>query len=462
MGGHSVRRVAPGRRASDPTRVAATGPDNDRVISDPGARVAATAMLIGGSVAGWGIAGCRERIVTAGAAALALVGTVGLSRSARRQVEATAVGMAGQRADATVRIAVLIPARDEVAHLPALLGDLADQSARHDGAVQLRIVVIDDRSSDGSGNVATAILRDRGLDGVVIRRDGPGGKGDALGDVPVGAMGDPQSIVVLDADARVGPEFLGRVAAHVRAGEEAFTARRRVLLAEGAWLARLQDDEQALDAWILAGRSRLGGGGELRGDGLAVTPSSLTAAGGWPSGVLTEDLELSTALLTAGVPIAWAGDVVVAETGVATLRGLVHQRVRWSEGSARRLMIRLPRALTSPRASRTARLDLALYAGQLVLPPLILGALLRPLGGGRPGSAMALMAVYIAAGTSLAWRAIGQLQPPDHAARRMVRALAVGLFSTHWLVVVPVALVRIAVGPAERDFHRTRDRLTSR
>ena len=443
-----------------------TSPDNDRVISDPGPRLAAATILVGGSVAGWGIAGFRGRIVAAGAGAVALAGTLGLSRAAGRLVGRVPLGAAGSAAhdaDAPVRIVVLIPVRDEVAYLPALLGDLACQSAARDGTVRLRIVVIDDRSTDASGAVATSVLRDLGLDGVVIRRDGPGGgKGDALGAVPRDTLGDPQLIVVLDADARVGPEFLGGVAAHVRSGEAAFTARRRVLLAERSWLARLQDDEQALDAWILAGRSQLGGGGELRGDGMAVTPRSLIAAGGWPSGVLTEDLELSTALLTAGVPIAWAGDVVVEETGVATLPGLARQRLRWSEGSARRLLTRLPHALASPQATRSARLDLAVYAGQLLLPPLLLGAALRSLTGGRAGPSTALVAVYVASGTSLAWQAIGRLQPPDHAPRQVVRALAVGLFSTHWLVVLPVGLLRIALGPAELDFRRTRDRLTPR
>ena len=56
---------------------------------------------------------------------------------------------------------------------------------------------------------------------------------------------------LLDADARIGPEFLRHAAAHVAAGASAVTARRRMLRPEsgrlGRALARIQDDEQTLE-----------------------------------------------------------------------------------------------------------------------------------------------------------------------------------------------------------------------
>lgn len=449
-----------------------------------GRRGAAGALLGCGSAVGWRCGGLPTRRVAAVALGFALPGMAALSLAARRAIIAGAASRqtvlpsfarpaaadpgaadpARATDDAGLPITILVPARDEVAHIPELLRDLGRQELVTSGEpLRLRVVVIDDRSADGTGAAAKAAIREAGLDGRVSRRDGPGGaKGDALRHVPVEVTADSRLIVVLDADARVAPDFVRRVAACSPAGAAAFTVRRHILGADRSRLAQVQDDEQALDAWILAGRTGLGGAGELRGNGMVLTPEALAAAGGWPTGVLTEDLELSTALLTAGIRVAWEGAAEVEETAAGTLAAIARQRLRWSEGSARRFLAQLPRALASRRATRAARLDLALYAGQLVLPPVVVGAAARAIASGRPGPLGALVGVYVVAGSLLAWDAIGALQRRVDPGPRVVRALAVGLFSAHWLVVLPASLARIALGPGTVTFRPTRDRLTPR
>ncbi len=302
-----------------------------------------------------------------------------------------------------------------------------------------------------------------GLDGLVIRRNGPDGtKSDVLREVPAEAIGDAGLLVVLDADARVSTDFIRGVAEHHARGNAAFTARRRIAWPDRFWPGRVQDDEQALDSWVLAGRIGLGGAGELRGNGMAITTEALAAAGGWPPGVLAEDLEVSAALLATGTSIAWAGHLVVEETAAGTPLALGRQRVRWAEGSARRFITRLPAALAARRAPPAARIELALYASQLMLPPLILGACVRGFLTGRPGPGAVLVAAYIGTGGLLAWSAIGRLQEAAPPGSRAVRALAVGVFSCHWLVALPIGLVRIVVGPEAVTFARTRDRFAPR
>ena len=114
-------------------------------------------------------------------------------------------------------------------------------------------------------------------------------------------------------------------------------------------------------------------------------------------------------MLAAGIPVGWEGIAAVEETAAGTPAALVRQRLRWSEGSARRFLARLPRALAGRRAPLPARLDLALYAGQLALPPVIVGTAARAIGHGRPGPIAALVGVYVAVGGLLAWHAIGRL-----------------------------------------------------
>ncbi len=441
-------------------------------------RAAATGILVGGSAAGCWLGGRSTRQVAAFVAGVALPSVLVLSRNARRVTDTrmpecrsdiTADGSGAEPATSTTapdgfRITVLVPARDEECHIGALLRDLGRQDRGSVvGPLCLRVVVIDDRSLDRTGAIAAEAMDEAGLDGRVIRRDGPAGtKGDVLRDVPVEAIGDPRLLVVLDADARVAPDFIRGVAEHHVAGNAAFTARRRISWADDFWLGRVQDDEQALNSWVLAGRIGLGGGGELRGNGMAVTPAALAAAGGWPGCVLTEDLEVSAALLSAGIAIAWAGHLVVEETAAGTPTALGRQRVRWAEGSARRFLTHLPAALSAGRATPAARLELALYACQLLLPPLILGTLVRGLACRRPGPTAVVVAGYVGTGAILAWSAIARLQEPAPPGRRALRALAVGAFSTHWLVALPVGLIRIAVGPEAVTFVRTQDRLAPR
>ncbi len=358
-------------------------------------------------------------------------------------------------------VTVLIAARDEARVLPRLLSDLGRQDFRAPGgSPRFRVVVVDDGSVDRTGASAEAALAAAGLVGCVVRRcGGRKGKGDALAFASAEDLGEAALVVVLDADARVDEEFVRRAAALHGAGLRAFTARRRILGAGTSMRARLQADEQILDGFLLERRIALGGGGELRGNGMAVARAELERVGGWPTGVLTEDLELSTRLLAAGVPIAWVRDLVVWEAATATPAAFWRQRLRWAEGSARRFLTSLPAATTSRRAPARTRLDMGLYAGQLLLPPLILGAVVGGASRGRPAPALALAGTYVGAGCILAWQALGRLEPGARRGPRAARAVLAGLFAAQWLAVLPAALVRIALGADIPDFVQTRDRL---
>jgi 4,4'-diaponeurosporenoate glycosyltransferase len=107
-------------------------------------------------------------------------------------------------------LSVVIPARDEAATLPALLGSIARA-----GGPALEVIVVDDASTDGTGEVATS------FGATVLRLDGPppgwAGKPHACARGADAANGD--LLVFLDADVRLLPGSLSRlVAAHTAAG----------------------------------------------------------------------------------------------------------------------------------------------------------------------------------------------------------------------------------------------------
>ena len=108
-------------------------------------------------------------------------------------------------------VAVVIPARDEAHALPHLLGPLIDQWRPGD-----QIVVVDDHSSDGTGDVA------RSFDAEVVIPPRP----------PSGWLGKPNAcaagahsttadvLVFLDADVRPGPTLLDDIAAQIAASPD--------------------------------------------------------------------------------------------------------------------------------------------------------------------------------------------------------------------------------------------------
>lgn len=349
---------------------------------------------------------------------------------------------------------VVVAARDEAAVLPGLVRDVAGQDHRApDGTPLFELIVIDDRSMDGTGQVgrATADAAGIGLATRVIRRDGddlPDGKGAALTAAqPAVCHGDV--IVVLDADARIGAGFLARLATYVAAGASAITARRRILDAGSSALTRAQADEQTLDGEIQRGRWALRGCSEFRGNGIVVRRELLAAVGGWRADALTEDLDLSSRLAARfGVTVAWAIDAEVWEEPVRSVDGLWRQRLRWAEGGIRRVLEHGPGVLGSRVLPPSARVDFALYAGQLAIPSVILGSFGGALLRRRTGPAAGLLGAYLVAGGALAWdslrwetTATGAPLPQGERARRSIR---VALFNGIWLGAIPVALWRLA------------------
>jgi len=107
-----------------------------------------------------------------------------------------------------VPISVVIPARNEEATLPLLLGDLARQTL-----APAEIICVDDASSDKTADVAmrfgVRVLR------ITEKPDGWLGKSWACQTGANAAGGD--LLLFLDADVRLGPDALSRIAAAYQA-----------------------------------------------------------------------------------------------------------------------------------------------------------------------------------------------------------------------------------------------------
>jgi cellulose synthase/poly-beta-1,6-N-acetylglucosamine synthase-like glycosyltransferase len=112
-------------------------------------------------------------------------------------------------------VSVLIPARDEARNIgPAVECVLAQQG------VDIEVIVLDDGSSDGTGDIVRAIAA---RDGRARLMDGPAlpagwnGKQHACYQLAQKARHD--LLLFLDADVRLEPEAVARMAAHLEARE---------------------------------------------------------------------------------------------------------------------------------------------------------------------------------------------------------------------------------------------------
>ncbi len=175
-------------------------------------------------------------------------------------------------------------------------------------------------------------------------------------------------------------------------------------------------------------------------------------------GALTEDLELSTRLSAYGRHVALAPEAVVHEEAVETIGALWRQRGRWAEGSLRRLLEHGPGLLIGSQPM-TRKADFLAFTGEFLIPPLFVMAIVAslitiPLP--RPVDWSVPLSLFAGYGLGVFILAMGGLWAAGERGIPLIgRATRGALFLSHWLVVVPFALARIAFGSGPGGFVQT-------
>ena len=320
--------------------------------------------------------------------------------------------------ESSPRIVALLPAHDEEASLPAALASLRAQTRPPD-----HVVVVADGCTDATAAVAAALGAE-----VVVTVANTARKAGALNQalglllptppavasvssvssvqparLPV--LADDDLLLVLDADSAIVPGFLAAAAAELADPGTGAVGGIFEGRPGGGLPGALQRNEYARYAREIArrdGRARVLTGtatvfrvetlravAAARGTGLPGRPGDV-----YDSRALTEDNEITLAILTLGLRARSPRACAVLTEVMPTWRDLWHQRLRWQRGALANLRDYGLTRVTVPYALRQAGMYAGIAAVALFLLAMASFAALGELGPPR-GGWLAVTAVLV-------------------------------------------------------------------
>lgn len=260
-------------------------------------------------------------------------------------------------------VSVMIPAHNEEEVITNTVENILQMDYEN-----FEVIVIDDRSTDNTASVIKDLEKKYEKVKVLIRQEGAfPGKSAVLNDAFQIARGD--AVLVFDADATVDPDFLSKLIPELEPKDVgAVQARKVIRNKDQNFLTRCQNNEYTMDTHFQVGRDSVKGAVELRGNGELIKREALEDIGGWNNYTIVDDLDMATRLHIKGWDVRFCLEAVVYEEGIIYLWPLFRQRRRWSEGTIRRYLEHSGAALRSKKMSLRARLDMAAYISEIIMP----------------------------------------------------------------------------------------------
>ena len=260
-------------------------------------------------------------------------------------------------------VTVMIPAHNEESVITNTVENILKMDYPN-----FEVIVIDDRSSDNTASVIKDLeAKHEQVRALIREKDAFPGKSAVLNDAFKIAHGE--AILVFDADATVEPDFLNKLVPHLEPADVGAVQARKIIRNKDVnFLTRCQNNEYTFDAYLQVSRDAIKGAVELRGNGELIKRKALEDIDGWNNYTITDDLDMSTRLHIKGWDVRFCPDACVYEEGIVYVLPLFRQRRRWLEGTIRRYLEYFAAAMKSKKMSLRARLDMAVYITQFIMP----------------------------------------------------------------------------------------------
>jgi cellulose synthase/poly-beta-1,6-N-acetylglucosamine synthase-like glycosyltransferase len=256
-------------------------------------------------------------------------------------------------------VSVLVACHNEALVAESLVRGL---SALHYPRSRLEVILVDDASTDGTGDLLERLTAGQRHMRVLRRPAGAGGgKSGALNDAAELARGE--IIVIFDADHIPRRNVVERLVRHFQ--------DPRVAAVQGRCVVR--NSVQSKLARSIAidyfsgylvneyGRQALFQLPAYGGANCAVRASTLRDLGGWNTHSVTEDTDLTLRVLLRGDRVRYDITAVDTEEGATTLRRFVGQRYRWARGHQQVWRDYRRPVLTAPGLSLLERLETVMF-----------------------------------------------------------------------------------------------------
>jgi 1,2-diacylglycerol 3-beta-glucosyltransferase len=348
-------------------------------------------------------------------------------------------------------VSILVAAKNEEAVIANLVQCLCQIDYDPD---RLELWIVDDNSSDRTP-VILERLQEKYQQLKVLKRgsDAKGGKSGALNQVLPLTQGE--IIGVFDADAQVSENVLAALLPLFKdPNVGAVQLRKAIANAPENFWTKGQSAEMALDIFFQDKRDRVGGIGELRGNGQFVRRSALISCGGWNEETITDDLDLTIRLHLDGFDIGCLVHPAVNEEGVTNLKQLWHQRNRWAEGGYQRYLDYWS-LIIGNKMGTGKTFDLCIFLLiQYVLPtavvPDLIGAIAlhkRPLLTPIFAMTTMLSTIGMVAGIRQSYR--------SSLFSTLIQTLYGALYMLHWLPVMVSVTLRMAIRPKKLKWVKT-------
>ena len=269
----------------------------------------------------------------------------------------------------TPTVTVLIPAHNEELVIGNLLERMTELTYPKE---KLEVVVVDDGSTDKTGEIADNYATKYGYIKVIHRVNGGRGKPAALNEGIKFSNGE--IILTFDADYYPQLDIIEKLVAPFADPEVGgVQGRVTVLNEEDSLVSKIvtleriggyRIDQQARDYLVFI--PQYGGTvGGFRRDALEKT-------GRWDVNMLTDDTDLTILLILHGYQIRYINDAEAYEEAVTTWRAYWNQRYRWAKGHMQCAKKHLKNVLRARHLNRYEKIELSLLLCIYFMPILVL------------------------------------------------------------------------------------------